>query len=38
MNGHVKKSLDAGAAGCIGKPYRTNVLFRKVREILDEGR
>lgn len=38
MNGQVKKSLDAGAAGYIGKPYRINVLLRKVREILDEGR
>ena len=38
MNDHVKKSLDAGAAGYIGKPYRMNVLLRKVREILDEER
>ena len=38
MNGHVKKSLEMGAAGYIGKPYRINVLLRKVREILDEGR
>ncbi len=38
MNGQVKKSLELGAAGYIGKPYRINVLLRKVREILDEGR
>ncbi|MBE0556007.1 MAG: response regulator [Proteobacteria bacterium] len=38
MNGHVKQSLEAGAAGYIAKPYRINVLLRKVREILDEGR
>jgi PAS domain S-box-containing protein len=38
MNGHVKKSLEAGAAGYIGKPYQMNVLLRKVREILDVGR
>jgi len=38
MNGHVKKSLETGAAGYIGKPYRINVLLQKVREILDEGR
>jgi DNA-binding NarL/FixJ family response regulator len=37
MNGHVKKSLEAGAAGYIGKPYRINVLLQKVREILDGG-
>ena len=35
MNGQVKKSMEAGAAGYIGKPYRINVLLRKVREILD---
>ena len=38
MNGHVRKSLETGAAGYIGKPYRINVLLRKVRAILDEGR
>jgi PAS domain S-box-containing protein len=38
MNAQVKKSLEMGAAGYIGKPYRINVLLRKVREILDEGR
>ena len=38
MNGQLKKSLDTGAAGYIGKPYRINALLRKVREILDEGR
>lgn len=35
MNGQVKKTMEAGAAGYIGKPYRINVLLRKVREILD---
>jgi DNA-binding response OmpR family regulator len=35
MNGQVKKSLEMGAAGYVGKPYRINVLLRKVREILD---
>ena len=38
MNGQVKKSLETGAAGYIGKPYQINKLLRKVREILDEGR
>jgi two-component system cell cycle sensor histidine kinase/response regulator CckA len=38
MNGELKKSLSTGAAGYIGKPYRINVLLRKVREILDEER
>ena len=37
MNGHVKKSLETGAAGYIVKPYRINVLLQKVREILDDG-
>lgn len=35
---HVKKSLETGAAGYIGKPFQINMLLRKVREILDEGR
>jgi len=38
LNAQVKKSLEMGAAGYIGKPYRVNVLLRKVREILDEER
>jgi PAS domain S-box-containing protein len=35
MNGHMKKSLEAGAAGYIGKPYQINKLLQKIREILD---
>ncbi len=35
MNGQVKKSLETGAAGYIGKPYQITTLLRKVREILD---
>jgi PAS domain S-box-containing protein len=35
MNGQVKKSLETGAAGYIGKPYQINKLLQKVREILD---
>ncbi|MHB8771804.1 MAG: ATP-binding protein [Syntrophales bacterium] len=37
LNGQVQRSLDEGAAGFIGKPYRINALLRKVREVLDEG-
>ena len=36
INGQVKKSLEAGAAGYIGKPYQIHKLLKKVREILDE--
>ncbi|MHB9099373.1 MAG: ATP-binding protein [Syntrophales bacterium] len=35
MNGQVKKSLETGAAGYIGKPYQIHKLLQKVREILD---
>jgi CheY-like chemotaxis protein len=35
MNGQVKKSLETGAAGYIGKPFQINKLLQKVREILD---
>ncbi len=35
INGQVKKSLETGAAGYIGKPYQINTLLQKVREILD---
>ncbi|MBF0528643.1 MAG: response regulator, partial [Deltaproteobacteria bacterium] len=33
--GHVKKSLEAGAAGYIGKPYQLNDLLNKIRAVLD---
>ncbi|MBF0527964.1 MAG: response regulator [Deltaproteobacteria bacterium] len=32
---HVKKSLDAGAIGYVGKPYQLNDLLNKVRAVLD---
>ncbi len=35
MNGPVQKSMDAGAAGYIGKPYQVNKLLQTVRDILD---
>jgi two-component system cell cycle sensor histidine kinase/response regulator CckA len=35
VNGRVKDSLAAGAAGYIGKPYRLHDLLHKVREVLD---
>jgi CheY-like chemotaxis protein len=35
VNGQVKKSMEAGATGYIGKPYRVKELLGKVREILD---
>ncbi|RLB90939.1 MAG: hypothetical protein DRH26_08775 [Deltaproteobacteria bacterium] len=31
----VKETLDAGAAGYIGKPYRSADMLKKVRDILD---
>jgi PAS domain S-box-containing protein len=34
-NGKVKETLEAGAAGYIGKPYRLIDLVKKAREILD---
>jgi len=34
-NGTVKKTLDSGAAGFIGKPYRLQDMLRKVRKVLD---
>jgi len=36
MDKEIKKSLDSGAAGFIGKPYQLNDLLLKVREILDK--
>jgi len=38
MSGPVQKSLEAGAAGYIGKPYQISKLLQKVREILDADR
>ncbi|RZB34970.1 MAG: hypothetical protein SRB1_00738 [Desulfobacteraceae bacterium Eth-SRB1] len=34
-DGKVKETLEAGAAGFIGKPYRLIALVKKVREVLD---
>ena len=36
INGQVKKTLDAGAVGYIGKPYQLAVLLEKVRDVLDK--
>jgi|GEM_PF-179704 len=36
INGQVKSTLDAGAAGFIGKPYRLTDLLGKVRSVLDD--
>ncbi|MFW6037215.1 MAG: response regulator, partial [Desulfonatronovibrio sp.] len=35
--GQIRKSLDSGAAGYIGKPYQISELTAKVRDILDQG-
>jgi PAS domain S-box-containing protein len=35
VNGKVKETIEAGAAGFIGKPYRLIDLVKKVREVLD---
>jgi two-component system cell cycle sensor histidine kinase/response regulator CckA len=35
LNGQVKKSLEAGAKGYVGKPYRLTDLLNTVREALD---
>ena len=35
INGQVKKTLEAGAVGYVGKPYQLADLLRKVREALD---
>lgn len=35
--GQIRKSLDLGAAGYIGKPYQISGLTAKVRDILDKG-
>jgi CheY-like chemotaxis protein len=36
INDQVKKTLEAGAAGYVGKPYDVPVLLNKVRAVLDE--
>jgi len=36
-NGKVKETLESGAAGFIGKPYRLIDMVKKVREVLDGG-
>ena len=36
INGQVKKSMDAGAAGYLSKPYQLKDLLNKVREVLDD--
>ena len=36
INGQVKKSMDAGASGYVGKPYQLADLLNTVREVLDE--
>ncbi len=35
VNGQVKESMTAGAAGYIGKPYRLQELLERVRQVLD---
>ncbi|MBF0531021.1 MAG: response regulator [Deltaproteobacteria bacterium] len=35
VDGQVKKSLEAGAAEYVGKPYQLNELLIKVRSVLD---
>ena len=36
MNGHAKKTLEAGAAGFIGKPYKIDEILENVRKVLDQ--
>ena len=36
IDGPIKKTLEAGAAGYVGKPYRLTDLLDKVRAVLDE--
>jgi len=33
--GKVKETLESGAAGFIGKPYRLEEILKKIREVLD---
>ncbi|MBF0528202.1 MAG: PocR ligand-binding domain-containing protein [Deltaproteobacteria bacterium] len=35
INGRAKKSLEAGAAGYVGKPYQLTDLLNKVRSVMD---
>ena len=35
INGQVKDTLEAGAKGCVGKPYQIHELLGKVRDVLD---
>ena len=37
INGPIRDSLKAGAAGYVGKPYQMNDLLNKVRSVLDNG-
>ncbi|MBW1911411.1 MAG: hybrid sensor histidine kinase/response regulator, partial [Deltaproteobacteria bacterium] len=34
--GKVKETLESGAAGFIGKPYRLAEILKKIREVLDK--
>lgn len=36
VNGQVRKSMEIGAYGYVGKPYQLTDLLNKVREVLDE--
>ena len=36
ITGQVKDTLDAGAAGYVGKPYQLHDLLKKIREILEK--
>ncbi len=36
INGQVKKTLDAGAAGYVGKPYQLIDLLENVQAVLDQ--
>jgi signal transduction histidine kinase/ActR/RegA family two-component response regulator len=35
-NGHTKTALEAGARGCISKPYDARQMLKEVRDVLDE--
>ena len=37
VNGQVKKALEAGAVGYVGKPYQLTDLLNKIRFVLDQG-
>ena len=36
ISGQLKKSMEAGAKGYVGKPYQLADLLKTVRDILDE--